>query len=198
MRTLILPWEEAALFPRLSFPRMAGEGGERPAVSCGVHCPFCQHADSKVIDSRSAEGGAVIRRRRECLACAKRFTTYERLEETARLTVQKQDQRREPFDREKLLRGIQSAFGKRPVSEETKRQIVTEIEESLYRDFDKEVPSSVIGQRVCDKLRAVDEVAYIRFASVYHQFRDVTELAAELQRLLARSKDVKDQGRLFG
>lgn len=151
-----------------------------------------------MIDSRSAEAGAVIRRRRECLACAKRFTTYERLEETARLTVEKQDQRREPFDREKLLRGIQSAFGKRPVSEETKRQIVTEIEESLYRDFDKEVPSSVIGQRVCDKLRAVDEVAYIRFASVYHQFRDVTELAAELQRLLARSKDVKDQGKLFG
>jgi transcriptional repressor NrdR len=162
-----------------------------------VHCPYCQHVDSKVIDSRSAEAGSVIRRRRECLACEKRFTTYERVEETARLTVVKRDERREAFDRDKLLRGIQSAFGKRPISEETKQRIVTEIEESLYRDFDKEVPASTIGQRVCDKLRAVDEVAYIRFASVYHQFRDVTELAAELQSLLGRSKDVKDQGKLF-
>lgn len=162
-----------------------------------MQCPFCQHADSKVIDSRSAEGGGVIRRRRECLACAKRFTTYERVEETARLTVVKRDLRREAFDREKMMRGIDAAFRKRPVSESTKRKLAQEVEESLYRDFDKEVPSMEIGQRVCDRLRAVDEVAYIRFASVYHQFRDVGELASELQSLLGRTKDVKDQGNLF-
>jgi transcriptional repressor NrdR len=163
-----------------------------------VICPFCKANDDKVIDSRSTESGAVIRRRRECLACAKRFTTYEHAEDLARITVVKKDLRREPFDREKLMRGIRSAFGKRPVSEETKARLVTEIEESLFRDFDREVESVEIGKRVCEKLKVVDEVAYIRFASVYHQFRDVTELANELASLLNRPKDVKDQGKLFG
>lgn len=161
-------------------------------------CPFCQVDDDKVIDSRSTDGGVVIRRRRECNGCRKRFTTYERVEELARLTVVKRDERREPFDREKLSRGIQAAFGKRPVSETTKQRVLADIEESLYRDFEREVPAREIGQRVCDRLKLVDEVAYIRFASVYHQFRDVNELASELATLLNRTKDVKDQGKLFG
>jgi transcriptional repressor NrdR len=162
-----------------------------------VQCPLCQHEDSKVVDSRSAESGSVIRRRRECLSCQKRFTTYERLEELDKLVVVKRDQRREPFNREKLLRGIQSAFGKRPISEATKVKIVSELEEGLYRDFEREVVSSEIGSRVCEKLRQVDQVAYIRFASEYHRFADVAEIQRELEGLLGRVKDVKDQGELF-
>lgn len=160
-------------------------------------CPFCQHNDDKVIDSRPTDGGLAIRRRRECIKCGKRFTTFERVEEAARLFVIKRDGTHVPFTRESILKGVQAACGKRPISEEAKAAVVSGVEESLYRDFEREVPSSEIGKRVCEKLRVLDEVAYIRFASEYHRFKDVSELAAELQSMANRVKDVKDQQKLF-
>lgn len=161
-------------------------------------CPYCQSNDDKVIDSRATDAGGAIRRRRECLKCGKRFTTYERVEETARLVVIKRDGTHVPFNRESIVRGVQAACGKRPISEESKQRLVTQVEESLYKDFDREVQSTEIGRRVCDKLRVLDEVAYVRFASEYHRFKDVGELAQELQHLVNRVKDVKDQAKLFG
>lgn len=160
-------------------------------------CPFCQHNDDKVIDSRPTDGAAAIRRRRECLKCGKRFTTFERVEEAAKIMVVKRDGTHVPFNRDSILRGVQSACGKRPISEESKQKLVSLVEESVYHDFEREVPSSEIGKRVCERLRVLDEVAYIRFASEYHRFKDVSELAAELQSMANRVKDVKDQAKLF-
>lgn len=160
-------------------------------------CPYCSHNDDKVIDSRSSEGGRVIRRRRQCLACNKRFTTYERVEQAARLTVVKRDGSREPFDIEKVLRGIVSACGKRAIPEDVKHRIAEEVEEELSREFDREVPSLTIGQRVMLKLRDVDEVAYIRFASEYYQFKNIGEIMEEIETLNDRVKDVKQQQSLF-
>ncbi|MBY0307895.1 MAG: transcriptional regulator NrdR [Phycisphaerales bacterium] len=160
-------------------------------------CPFCQHNDDKVIDSRPTDAGAAIRRRRECIKCGKRFTTFERVEEADRLFVIKRDGTHVPFSRDSILRGVQAACGKRPISEESKQRLVTLVEESIYKDFEREVPSAEVGKRVCERLRALDEVAYIRFASEYHRFKDVGELAAELQSLANRVKDVKDQQKLF-
>jgi len=160
-------------------------------------CPFCQHNDDKVIDSRPTDGAAAIRRRRECLKCGKRFTTFERVEEAARIMVVKRDGTHVPFSRDSILRGVQAACGKRPISEEAKQRLVSLVEESVYHDFEREVPSSEIGKRVCERLRVLDEVAYIRFASEYHRFKDVGELAAELQSMANRVKDVKDQQKLF-
>lgn len=162
-----------------------------------MNCPFCNVDNDKVIDSRAADGGRVIRRRRECVECGKRFTTYERVEQTARLMVVKDDGTRQPFDVEKVLKGVVAACGKRPVPEDVKRRIVEEIEESLHRDFDREVASSEIGDRVMAKLRDVDEVAYIRFASEYRQFKSVNDILDELKMLTNRPRDVKDQQRLF-
>lgn len=162
-----------------------------------VICPFCAHPEDKVIDSRPSDGGRVIRRRRECLKCGRRFTTYERVEESARIMVVKRDGARQPFDREKITRAVTAACGKRPIPEDRKKRLVDEIEEAVYREFEREVPSSVIGEAVCQKLKDLDEVAYIRFASVYHRFRDVGEVAKELADLANRVKDVKDQGKLF-
>lgn len=160
-------------------------------------CPYCSANDDKVIDSRATDGGVVIRRRRQCLKCRKRFTTYERVEELARLYVIKRDGSRVPFDRSKILRGVQIAFGKRPVPQERREQIVDEIEEAIYRDYEKEVPSKAIGLMVCMKLREVDEVAYIRFASEYHRFKDIDEMVRELELLNGRIRDAKEQQRLF-
>lgn len=162
-----------------------------------VICPFCSANDDKVIDSRSSEGGAVIRRRRQCLKCKKRFTTYERVEQTARLVVVKRDGTRVPFARENILRGVQAACGKRIIAEEVKERIVDEVEEELHREFDREVDSRVIGERVMRKLRDVDEVAYIRFASEYLKLGSAGELMAELHELNSRPKDVKQQQSLF-
>jgi transcriptional repressor NrdR len=162
-----------------------------------VICPFCGHNDDKVIDSRSSEGGQVIRRRRQCLKCGKRFTTYERVEQTARLVVIKRDGTRVPFARENILRGVQAACGKRGVPEEVKERLVDEVEEELHRDFDREVDSLTIGQRVMAKLRNVDEVAYIRFASEYLKLGSAGELMAELNDLKERPRDVKEQQSLF-
>ena len=160
-------------------------------------CPFCNANDDKVIDSRESDGARVVRRRRECIACERRFTTYERVEQTARLTVVKRDGSHTPFNRENLMRGVLAACGKRPILEEAKERIVTDIEEDVHREFDREVPSQEIGRRVMAKLRDLDEVAYIRFASEYHQFRNVDELRRELDDLANRTKDVKDQKPLF-
>lgn len=162
-----------------------------------VNCPFCQHNDDKVIDSRASDGGKVVRRRRECLACQKRFTTYERVEETARLMVVKRDGTRVPFIAENVLKGIVAACGKRPIPEEKKQQIVAEVEDELYREFDREVPSRVIGEKVMTRLRNLDEVVYVRYASEYFQFHNVGEFERELKDLQLRPKEIKDQQKLF-
>ena len=161
-------------------------------------CPFCSANDDKVIDSRASEGGRVIRRRRECLRCDKRFTTYERVEQTARLMVIKKDGTRVPFNRENIYRGVASAIGKRPIPEDAKRTLVADIDDELHREYDREVPSTVIGDRVMAKLRALDDVAYIRFASEYQQFRSVEDLMDELQMLKDSPKDARNQQNLFG
>lgn len=162
-----------------------------------VLCPACNVDNDKVIDSRASDGGKVIRRRRECLACGRRFTTYERVEFAARLLVVKRDGRRVAFDRENILRGIHAACGKRKIAEATLQKMVDAIEEELHKEFDREVESREVGERVMLRLRDIDEVAYIRFASEYYKFRSVDELKKQLELLDGRVKDVKDQQRLF-
>ena len=149
-------------------------------------CPYCKHDDDKVIDSRSSNDGTVIRRRRECTKCSRRYTTYERVEEVP-LFVIKKDQRRELYDRKKVFAGIHRAFEKRPVPAEAQEQIVAELEKMLEEKFEKEVPSSTIGEFVMDKLARIDQVAYVRFASVYRQFKDINQFMKELQTLLKKS-----------
>ncbi len=160
-------------------------------------CPFCEFDDDKVIDSRASEGGRVIRRRRQCLKCQKRYTTYERVEETVRLTVIKRDGSRVPFDREKILKGLRSACGKRPIAEEAKIKVVDQVEEEVHKQFDREVESRVIGEMVATRLKDLDEIAYVRFASEYFQFRNVGEIMQQLEELSLRVKDVKGQQRAF-
>lgn len=160
-------------------------------------CPFCGSNEDRVIDSRAAEGGKVIRRRRQCADCEKRFTTYERVEQTSRIAVVKRDGKRVPFDRDNIARGLDAACGKRPVSEDAKQRLVDEVEEELHREFDREVSSQLIGERVMAKLRDLDEVAYIRFASEYHQFKTVDDIMEELKALTSKPKDVKNQQGLF-
>ncbi|MCC6321714.1 MAG: transcriptional repressor NrdR [Phycisphaerales bacterium] len=160
-------------------------------------CPYCEHNDDKVIDSRASDGGKVVRRRRECLKCHKRFTTYERVEESARLVVLKKDGTHVSFNRENVLRGLNAACGKRPVSEEAKHRIVDEVEEELHREYEREVPSRVIGEKVMARLRHLDEVAYVRYASEYYQFQNVGQFVEELKGLDGRIRDVKDQQQLF-
>lgn len=160
-------------------------------------CPFCEQDDDKVIDSRASEAGRVIRRRRQCLRCKKRYTTYERVEETVRLTVIKRDGTRVPFNRENVLKGVRAACGKRPVPEEAKLRIVDEVEEEVHRQFDREVNSRTIGEMVAKRLRDIDEIAYVRFASEYFQFRNVGEILTQLEELSQRVKDVKDQQKMF-
>jgi transcriptional repressor NrdR len=148
-----------------------------------MRCPFCKGEDSKVLDSRESMEGVVTRRRRQCLECNKRFTTYERIEELAPLVVKK-DGRREPFDRDKLLGALQKAVAKRPVSMDQLEGLVVEVEARLQERGEKEVPSHLIGEEVMRRLRAVDQVAYVRFASVYRSFRDIEEFMDELKGLL--------------
>jgi len=152
-----------------------------------MRCPFCSATEDKVVDTRPSDNEQIIRRRRECVGCSRRFTTYERIEEVLPLVIKK-DGRREPYDRAKLIGGLSKACEKRPVSIETVARTVDEIERSLQELGDKEIPSSQIGDAVLAKLRDIDEVAYVRFASVYLSFKDATELMNEVQRLV-RSKD---------
>jgi transcriptional repressor NrdR len=155
-----------------------------------MRCPFCGGLDNKVIDSRLSQGDEVIRRRRECEGCDRRFTTYERLELVLPMVVKK-DGRREPFDRLKVLAGLRRACEKRPVSTEALDQLVDRIERSLVEPGDKEVQSTAIGEQVMEGLRELDQVAYVRFASVYRSFRDIHEFMAELSHLLQQGKGDK-------
>ncbi|MEE8328497.1 MAG: transcriptional regulator NrdR [Thermodesulfovibrionia bacterium] len=155
-----------------------------------MKCPFCGHTEDKVIDSRSSKDGDIIRRRRECLKCEDRFTSYERIEEIMPLVIKK-DGRREPFDRQKILHGIEKACEKRPIGVETREEIVTKIEKKLKELGEKEIPCSWIGVEVMTGLKGVDEVAYVRFASVYRQFKDIKEFMEELKGLFYNKKDIK-------
>ena len=147
-----------------------------------MKCPFCKKENDKVIDSRGASEGTVIRRRRECEACSKRYTTYERIEEMP-LYVIKKDHRREPYARAKVLAGIVKACEKRPVPMEVQEKIVDDIERQLREKFEKEVPSKAIGEAIMQNLAKVDQVAYVRFASVYREFQDVSHFMRELKEL---------------
>lgn len=157
----------------------------------GVQCPWCHSLDDKVVDSRLAEEGGAIRRRRECLSCGRRFTTYERLEE-APLWVQKRSGHREPFDRSKLVEGMRSATKNRPVTDATLEELALQVEESL-RGEGAEVASQKIGVAVLERLREVDEVAYLRFASVYKGFEDVGDFQREVG-LLTKTTEPKRRG----
>jgi transcriptional repressor NrdR len=148
-----------------------------------MRCPFCQAVEDKVVDTRPSDNDQVIRRRRECAGCGRRFTTYERIDEVLPLVVKK-DGRREPFDRAKILGGLKKACSKRPVAVEVLEAAVDRIERELEETGDKEIPSSRIGDAVMAALREIDDVAYVRFASVYRSFRDAGELMTELQSLV--------------
>jgi len=148
-----------------------------------MKCPFCGHLEDKVIDSRSAKEGNVIRRRRECLKCEKRFTSYEKVEEVLPMIVKK-DGRREPFDRTKVLNGLERALEKRPIAVEVREGVADAIERKLLSEGLKEVSSSVVGEEIMSSLREIDKVAFVRFASVYREFEDVTEFMDELKALL--------------
>ncbi len=147
-----------------------------------MKCPFCVSQENKVIDSRLSKEGQVIRRRRECLACQRRFTTYERIEEIMPLVVKK-DGRREAFERKKIVAGLKAACQKRPVSSEDIDAIVEQVERKLQEKGEREVPTSVIGEHVMSRLHELDEVAYVRFASVYRSFQDIGEFMTELKDL---------------
>jgi len=150
-----------------------------------MKCPYCAFSDSKVVDSRPDKGGATIKRRRECESCGKRFTTHERVEEVLPL-VTKRDGRREPFDRMKLIAGIQKACEKRPVSVETIEKLVDRLEIRMQESGEKEVGTTTLGEWVMAELHGVDQVAYVRFASVYRSFKDISEFMVELQDLLKK------------
>lgn len=148
-----------------------------------MKCPFCRHTDGKVVDSRSSKDGDAIRRRRECLNCGRRFTTYERIEEVAQMVIKK-DGRRENFDRWKLKSGLLKAVEKRPVSLEQVDALIDEVERELFNTTEHEVSTRALGEAVMKKLQQLDEVAYVRFASVYRQFKDLGEFMDELKGLL--------------
>lgn len=148
-----------------------------------MQCPYCREMDSRVVDSRLAAGGTVTWRRRECDACKRRFTTYERVEHTVPLVVKK-DGQREPFDRQKLVRSLRIACNKRPVTEDAIEESAATLERSLAESGEKEIPSRVIGERVMQQLKALDDVAYVRFASVYKSFRDIDEFMREMGKLV--------------
>lgn len=161
-----------------------------------MYCSRCGSIEDRVIDSRLSKDGRSIRRRRECIDCSQRFTTYEEIER-ADLRVMKRDGRSEPFDRHKLLSGISKACEKRPVSREVLEKAVEEITQELEQDFQKEIPSHVIGGKVMDKLHQLDEVAYVRYASVYRSFQDIGEFINEIQSLGRKHKRSALQPELF-
>ena len=152
-----------------------------------MRCPFCAHPESKVIDSRPADENASIRRRRECLSCGKRFTTYETVESLPMVVIKK-DGSRQSFDRTKILHGMIRACEKRPVPLASLEKIAAEIEQELQNSMEREIRTEVIGEKVMERLRNVDQVAYVRFASVYRQFKDIDTFMAELNKLLAERK----------
>jgi len=153
-----------------------------------VRCPFCKEGKDRVIDSRSSDSGRVIRRRRECLSCKRRFTTYEKIADSTRLYVIKKDNTRVPYDRDKVIAGLAKACYKRRVTAEQIQQVAEKVEEDIFRNFDKEVTSVFIGDSVIKHLRGLDKVAYIRFASVYRDFKDAGELIEEVSQAIAESE----------
>lgn len=152
-----------------------------------MKCPFCGEDNDRVIDTRPSEGGEAVRRRRECLNCGRRFTTYERLE-TLPIMVRKRDGSVQPFDRQKILAGILKACEKRPVSLEDMENLVNDIEQDLYGKLEREVDSTYIGEKVIIALEKLDEVAYVRFASVYRQFKDINQFMRELKNILDKQE----------
>jgi transcriptional repressor NrdR len=148
-----------------------------------MRCPFCTHNQARVVDSRASKEGDAIRRRRECLKCGRRFTTYERIEEVAQMVIKK-DGRRENFDRWKLKSGILKAIEKRPIGLDQVDGMIEEIERTLFNSSESEVTTEAVGEAVMNKLKSLDEVAYVRFASVYRQFKDLNEFMAELKHML--------------
>lgn len=155
-----------------------------------MKCPYCGHKEDKVVDSRESRDGESIRRRRECMKCAKRFTTYEQIEHSLPMVIKK-DNRREPFDRKKILSGLTKACEKRPISMEQLEEMADDIEKQMYSRMEKEVPASVIGEMVIEKLAKLDEVAYVRFASVYRQFKDINAFTKELKKFLTEKNEEK-------
>jgi transcriptional repressor NrdR len=153
-----------------------------------VKCPSCGHSDDKVIDSRSAKDGRAIRRRRECMKCGSRFTTYEYVEAES-LLVAKRDGRREPFSRQKLFAGVSKACGKRPIAAEAVENLVDVVTADIQRNAQSEITSMRIGEKVMEELARLDEVAYVRFASVYRRFKDITQFMEELKTLLKKSAE---------
>jgi transcriptional repressor NrdR len=155
-----------------------------------MRCPFCRDDNDRVIDSRAGDDGATIRRRRECLACRRRFTTYERVERQL-LTVVKKEGVRDPFDRDKIKRGLAKACWKRPVSAEDIEGVVSALEAELYGTYEADVPSRAIGERLMELLRSLDQVAYVRFASVYREFKDAQDFVDELEPILNEANRVE-------
>lgn len=153
-----------------------------------MNCPFCNNPDTKVLDTRSTDDGKSIRRRRECVSCSKRFTTYEKIEDIP-LIIVKKDGRRDIFDPNKILNGLIKACEKRPVAIEQLEKLVAEIEKELKGDLEKEITSTRVGELIMDKLKALDEVAYVRFASVYREFKDVSTFVKEIEQLLRKSNE---------
>jgi transcriptional repressor NrdR len=153
-----------------------------------MKCPFCGHIEDKVVDSRESKEGEVIRRRRECLGCAKRFTSYERIDQIPHLVVKK-DGRRERFDREKVLQGLLKACEKRPVPVKTLELIADRAETMVHENPEHEVPTTVLGEYLMERLRELDKVAFVRFASVYREFKDVDQFMATLKGLLESGKE---------
>jgi transcriptional repressor NrdR len=152
-----------------------------------VQCPFCNHLENKVVDSRLSKEGEAIRRRRECLSCQRRFTTYERIEDMLPSVIKK-DGRREPFDRQKILQGLKKACEKRPISVDALEAVVERIEKKIQELGKSEVPSQLIGEEVMKELHELDQVAYVRFASVYREFKDLSEFMNELKELLKEDR----------
>ncbi|MHC4757875.1 MAG: transcriptional regulator NrdR [Planctomycetota bacterium] len=161
-----------------------------------MRCPFCKENQDKVIDSRSSDAGRVIRRRRQCLVCKRRFTTYEKVGSSFKLYVIKKDNSRVPYDREKVIAGLQKACYKRAVSAEQIQEVADRVEEEIFQSYDKEVSSAFIGESVIKHLRDVDKVAYIRFASVYRDFKDADELIDEVSQAIAETQ-ISGQPKLF-
>lgn len=161
-----------------------------------MRCPFCKENHDKVVDSRSSDTGRIIRRRRQCLVCKKRFTTYEKIGESFKLCVVKKDSSRVPYDRDKIVGGLQKACYKRPVSAEQIQQITDKVEEDIFKNSDKEVTSAFVGESVMRHLRGVDKVAYIRFASVYRDFEDAGELIEEVSQAIQQA-EYSGQPKLF-
>jgi transcriptional repressor NrdR len=164
-----------------------------------MRCPYCKADNDKVVDSRATDAGQSIRRRRECLKCGRRFTTYETIEHAVKLSVIKRDGLRQPYDRTKIRESVRQAAYKRPITAERLDQIVDEVEEFLVANFEKQLSSQTIGERVCAVLRRVDTVAYVRFASIYRQFQDVGDFIQEARDVIERrAEDIPGQQNLFG